>query len=67
MFPYGACFHFIGLFCSKALTVKLEKTSKIKSVPYQNGGLSFEKIPVGIGFDVLMYLSPHRKIYNRIG
>ena len=28
MFPYGARFHFIGLFCSKALTIKMEKTSK---------------------------------------
>ena len=24
----GACFHFIGLFCYKALAVKVEKTSK---------------------------------------
>ena len=39
----------------------------LKSVSYQNGGLSFEKIPVGIGFNVLMYLSPHRRIYNCIG
>ena len=28
MVPYGACFHFIGLFCCKALTVKIEKTCK---------------------------------------
>ena len=28
MVPYGACFHFIGLFCYKALTVKVEKTCK---------------------------------------
>ena len=28
MVPYGACFHFIGLFCYKALTVKVEKTYK---------------------------------------
>ena len=28
MIPYGACFHFIGLFCCKALTVKVEKTCK---------------------------------------
>ena len=28
MVPYGACFHFIGLFCCKALTVKVEKTCK---------------------------------------
>ena len=26
MVPYGACFHFIGLFCYKALTIKVEKT-----------------------------------------
>ena len=26
--PYGACFHFIGLFCYKALPVKVEKTCK---------------------------------------
>ena len=26
--PYWACFHFIGLFCYKALTVKVEKTCK---------------------------------------
>ena len=26
MVPYGACFHFIGLFCYKALAVKAEKT-----------------------------------------
>ena len=26
--PYGACFHFIGLFCHKALTVNAEKTCK---------------------------------------
>ena len=25
MVPYEACFHFIGLFCCKALTVKVEK------------------------------------------
>ena len=41
--------------------------SGIKSVLYQNGALSFQKIPVGIGFNVRMYLSPHRRIYNRIG
>ena len=28
MGPYGACFHFLGLFCYKALTVKAEKTCK---------------------------------------
>ena len=28
MVPYKACFHFIGLFSYKALTVKKEKTSK---------------------------------------
>ena len=28
MVPYGDCFRFIGLFCNKALTVKLEKTCK---------------------------------------
>ena len=28
MVPYGACFHFIGLFYYKALTIKLEKTCK---------------------------------------
>ena len=28
MVPYGACFHFIGLFCYGALTVKVEKTYK---------------------------------------
>ena len=28
MVPYGACFHFIGLFCCKALTVKVEKMCK---------------------------------------
>ena len=28
MVPYGACFHFIGLYCYKALTVKVEKTCK---------------------------------------
>ena len=26
MVPYGACFHFIGLSCYKALTVNAEKT-----------------------------------------
>ena len=26
--PYGACFHFIGLFCYEALTVKVENTCK---------------------------------------
>ena len=26
MVPCGACFHFIGLFCYKALTVKVQKT-----------------------------------------
>ena len=26
--PNGACFHFIGLFCYKALTVNAEKTCK---------------------------------------
>ena len=25
MVRYGACFHFIGLLCSKALTVKVDK------------------------------------------
>ena len=39
----------------------------LKSVPYWNGALSFQLIPVGIGFNVRMYLSPHRRIYNRIG
>ena len=28
MVPYGVCFHFIGLFCYKALTVKAEKKCK---------------------------------------
>ena len=28
MVPYGACFHFIGLFCYKALSVNAEKTCK---------------------------------------
>ena len=28
MVPYGACFHFIGLFCHKTLTLKVEKTCK---------------------------------------
>ena len=28
MVPCRACFHFIGLFCYKALTVKVEKTCK---------------------------------------
>ena len=28
MVPCGACFHFIGLFCYKALTAKVEKTCK---------------------------------------
>ena len=28
MVPYGACFHFIGLFCYKALTVNAEKMCK---------------------------------------
>ena len=26
MVPYGACFHFIGLCCYKALTVNADKT-----------------------------------------
>ena len=26
--PHGACSHFTGLFCCKALTVKVEKTWK---------------------------------------
>ena len=36
MVPYWACFHFIGLFCYKALTVNVEKTCKkrcLKVVP----------------------------------
>ena len=28
MLPYGSGFHFIGLFCYKALTVKVEQTSQ---------------------------------------
>ena len=28
MVPYGACFHFIGLFCSKALTVEVKNVQK---------------------------------------
>ena len=32
MAPYGACFHFIGLFCHKALTVKVEKMCKKRSL-----------------------------------
>ena len=28
MVPYGACFHLIGLFCYKDLTVNAEKTCK---------------------------------------
>ena len=28
MVPYGACFHSIGLFCYKALTVNAERTCK---------------------------------------
>ena len=28
MLPYGACFHFIGLFRSEALTIKVEKKCK---------------------------------------
>ena len=28
MVPYSACFHFIGLFCYKALTVNAEKMCK---------------------------------------
>ena len=28
MVPYGVCFHFIGLFCYKALTVKADKVFK---------------------------------------
>ena len=39
----------------------------LQSVPYENGALSFQQIPVGIRFNVLMYLSPHRRIYDRIG
>ena len=41
MVPYGACFHFIGLFCYKALTVKVEKTCKkrcLKVVPIKCQG-----------------------------
>ena len=30
MVPYEACFHFIGIFCYKALTVKVEKTYKTR-------------------------------------
>ena len=30
MVPYGACFHFIGQFCYKALTVKVEIMCKRK-------------------------------------
>ena len=39
--PYGACFHFIGLFRYKALTVNAEKTSKkrcLKVVPIKCQG-----------------------------
>ena len=28
--PYGACFHFIGLFYYKALTINAEKTCKTR-------------------------------------
>ena len=28
MVPYGACFHFIALFCYKALTVNADRTWK---------------------------------------
>ena len=28
MVPYGACFHFIALFCCKALTVNADRTCK---------------------------------------
>ena len=28
MVPYGACFHFIGPFCYKALTINAEKMCK---------------------------------------
>ena len=33
MVPYGAYFHFIGLFCYKALTVKVEKKCGLEVVP----------------------------------
>ena len=41
MVPYGACFHFIGLCCYKALTVNADKTCKkrcLKVVPIKCQG-----------------------------
>ena len=32
MVPYGACFHFLGLFCYKALTVKVKKKNVEKTL-----------------------------------
>ena len=39
----------------------------LKSVPYQNGPLLFQKILVAVGFNLLMCLSLHVRVYNCLG
>ena len=54
MVPYGACFHFIGLFCYKAFTVKVEETCKKKPL---FRGSSYEMPKVKNYLLVNLYLS----------
>ena len=43
MVPYWACFHSIGPFCYKALTVNAEKTCK-KKTPFNGSSYKMPKV-----------------------
>ena len=64
MVPCGACLHFIGLFCSKALTVKQEVRANVQTL---FKGSSYKMPKVKNYFLVDMYfIYRYSKIKNRV-